>query len=262
MKSSIKVIPLVIAGLWAACNLSPVSAQEFNLEQMVLAGKKVKQVQSPKDYQLYHATTPIAPNSSQGASHGPLLMKQSDGKILQVADDIIFSTLSPEGKVFFSGSDLKLYTINAAGKAEHIADNVSADFAFDKTGKQILVSRPTDFVNSTLDILGADGKLIRHVLPEGNYFVPTFTPDGSQILFASGDSGIVSWYLVNTDGSHKRQLTNIGMESGNMTDDFVPVMNDPENSGFIDNTHFKYMEGPDTWILDITTGKALRADQK
>ena len=262
MKSSIKVIPLVIAGLWAAFNLSPVSAEEFNLEQMVQAGKRVKQVKSPKQYQLYHVTHPDTPNASQGPSHGPLFIKHPDGRIQQLADDIIYSTISPSGNVFFSGYDLKLYTINSTGKVEHIADNVSADFAFDKAGKRIVVSHPTDFIDSTLDIISADGKQIQHVLPEGNYFAPTFTPDGNQILFASGDSGIVSWYIVNVDGSNKRQLTNIGMETGNMTDDFVPVISTPENSGFIDDTHYKYMEGEDTWILDITTGKAIRAGQK
>ena len=261
MKSSIKVIPLVIAGLWAACNLSPVSAEEFNLEQMVQAGKRVKLVKSPKEYQLFHATTPITANSSQGAEHGPLFMKQSDGKILQVADDVVISKPSPDGRTFYTDNESNLFVLNASGQSELIIQNVAANFVFDKEGKHILVSRPTEFVDSTLDLISADGKEIRHVLPEGNYYTMTFTPKGNQILFASGESGVASWYLVNTDGTHKHQLTNIGMETGHMTDDFIPVMSTPENAGFIDDKHFRYMEGPETWILDITTGKAVKVNE-
>ena len=260
MKSSIKVIPLVIAGLWAAFNLSPVSAEEFNLEQMVQAGKRVKQVKSPKEYQLFHVTPQVVPNTSRGPAYGPLLIKHPDGKIEQVAENITLSKLSPDGKVYFSSHDLKLYTLNAAGKPELIADNVSSSFAFDRSGKRIIVAHPTGVVHSTLDIISADGKLIQHVLPEGKYVAPTFTPDGKQILFASGDTGIASWYIVNVDGSQKRQLTNIGKENGNITSDLVPVLNTFENAGFIDDTHFRYMEGSDTWILDITTGKAVKAN--
>lgn len=261
MKNSIRVVPLVMVILWGAFSLSPVSAEEFNLEQMIQAGKRVKQVKSPKQYQLFHVTRPDTPNASLGASHGPLFIRQNDGKIQKVAEDIIFSTLSPDGKVFFCDHEQKLYTIRSTGKVEFVAENVSADFAFDHAGKRIAVLHPAEFTDSTLDLIDADGRLIRHLLPAGNYFSPIFTPDGKQILFASGDSGIVSWYLVNVDGSNKRQLTNIGMEPGNMTDDFVPVISSPENSGFVDKTHFKYMEGETTWILDIKTGKAVRAGQ-
>ncbi len=257
MKSSIKVIPLVIAGLWAACNLSPVSAEEFNLEQMVQAGKRVKQVKSPKAYQLYHVTPQEIPNSDLEFT-GPLYMKLADGKVRQIADHVEISRISPDGRTFFTNHEQKLYIVNDSGTPELIAENVSSNFAFDKTGKHILVSRPIDVDILKLDLISRDGKTVRNILPEGNYIAPRFTPDGKQILYASSDTGIVSWYIVNIDGTNKRQLTNVGMKSGRMTDEFVPIMSTSDDAGFIDDTHFKYREGTDIWVLDITTGKASK----
>ena len=43
--------------------------------------------------------------------------------------------------------------------------------------------------------------------PDGNAWDPTWSPDGSQILFASDRSGRVQLYVVNLDGSGLRQVT-------------------------------------------------------
>ena len=259
MRVFIRVLAImIVAGLFMGLSASSVLAEDFNPDQLASSGKKVKQVKSPKQYQLYHVTDPEIPNASTGPSHGPLFLKQSNNSFVRVAEDVTFSTVSPDGRTFYIDNGQKLFAMDATGKSALIAENISADFTFDKAGKRIIALRPTEFVNSTLEILSIDGKTVRIVLPEGNYATPFFTPDGNKILFSSADTGIASWYLVNTDGSNKRQLTNVAMASGKMASDFIPVMSTPKNAGFIDDTHFQFMEGPDIWVLDIQTGKAAK----
>ena len=252
----LKVLGLAV-GLTVFFSASASIAQDLNPEHLLEAGKRVQQVQAPRQYQLFHVTPKEVPNASVGASHGELYMK-SEGKIRRVADDVVISRVAPDGKTYFSDNSNHLKVLDASGSVKTIAENVDADFTFDKTGKQILVVRPLENDITTMDLIRTDGKLIHHILPEGNNFMPRFTPDGKSILFASGDTGIISWYLVDIQGTNKRQLTNIGMVPGQMTDDFVPIMSTPQKAEFIDDTHFKYLDGNDVWILDITTGHASK----
>jgi Tol biopolymer transport system component len=61
-------------------------------------------------------------------------------------------------------------------------------------------------------LAGADGKDARQITNFGcASFAPTFTPDGSRILFASNkhacDSGKFELYMMNLDGSGVEQVT-------------------------------------------------------
>ena len=72
--------------------------------------------------------------------------------------------------------------------------------------------------------------------------VPRFSPDGSQIAFYSNLSGNYEVYLINTDGTNRRQITNNGVKAVN-----YPVFS-PDGKRLA----YSILEGG-TYLLNIET---------
>ena len=242
-----------------ACFLAGnVYAEELNEAVLAKEGKEIHRLDSSRKIQLFRVAPKEIPNASIGATHGPLYIKLA-GTFKKVAPDVVQTRIAPDGRTFFMDNNNRLFALTDNGEVKTIADGVYSDFSFNKKGTRILVSRPVqDEIYTAIDLLDINGQTVRRIVETGNHSFPMFTPDEQKILYASGDSGIVSWYVVNQDGTDNHQITNIGMEPGNMTDDFVPIMGTWQNAGFIDNTHFRYMSEDEIWTLDITTGKAVK----
>ncbi len=237
-------------------------AQEVSIDGISLPGKVVRKLQAPTEYELYVVGEKEVMNASMGPMHGPLYIKPPKGPARQIAEDVVLSRPGAKGLTYFVNRDFNLFVTDKKGEVRKIADHVYGDFSFNRDYSRVLVTRPqSDNIDETMtviELLDSNGVSLRRLVDVGNHSMPMFSPDGKKILYASGDTGIISWYLVNVDGSQNHQLTNIGMESGRMTDDFVPVMSTYDGSGFIDDTHFRYLDGTDGWILDISTGKAVK----
>jgi len=81
--------------------------------------------------------------------------------------------------------------------------------------KELLNDNLTAPMKMELFVSGADGKNIRQLTSFGcASFAPTFTPDGSKILFSSNkhdcDSRHFELFIINTDGTGLEQVTHFG----------------------------------------------------
>ncbi len=229
-------------------------------EEIPAQGQMVQQLRSPDAYQLYVVAPFEIPNASNGPVHGPLYMKAPKQKARLIAKDVVISKPAPKDRTYFIDNEFRLFTTDSKGNIKHLAERVYGDFSFNRDYSRMVVSRPTtmepDENITTIELMDSNGSVIREIVPAGDNSMPMFTPDGKQILYVCADTGIVSWYIINVDGSNRRQLTNIGMEF--LDDSFVPIPSTYDQAEFIDSTHFRYLDDKDIWILDITTGKALK----
>src|ERR1700676_1888208 len=144
------------------------------------------------------------------------------------------------GKVVYTSmksGDLDLWTMNSDGsKKRQITKTVGYDggAVFSRDGKklvwraghpstpetqkryrELLADSLTSPMKMELFVADADGKNARQITNFGcASFAPTFTPDGSKILFSSNkhdcDGRKFELYLINTDGSGLEQVTGFG----------------------------------------------------
>jgi WD40 repeat protein len=138
--------------------------------------------------------------------------------------------------LFFSAREINqhLFIIKADGSAIMQLTHVDGEAAkspvwidaylfpaISSDGERIAVSavRTADAIDSgifspetkfPLDIytLNIDGSNIQRLTNKGNNLSPTWSPDGSKIMFASDRSGNLEIYVMNSDGSSLRRLTN------------------------------------------------------
>jgi Tol biopolymer transport system component len=125
--------------------------------------------------------------------------------------------LTPDGlRLLYVDQDLGIYQITVAtGENKRLFDPWNNDYyhlALSPDGSQIaLVS------SSRLFIAKSDGTSLRVVHRAANYgyvLAPQFSPDGTSIIFAMGDSGSTQdgssdfeLYTIKTDGTDLRQIT-------------------------------------------------------
>lgn len=81
--------------------------------------------------------------------------------------------------------------------------------------RELLADNLTTPMKMELFIADADGRNTRQITDYGcASFAPTFTPDGSKILFSSNkhacDSRKFELFMINTDGTGLEQVTNFG----------------------------------------------------
>ncbi len=144
------------------------------------------------------------------------------------------------GKIVYtsmSSGDLELWTMNSDGSHKRqLTHTLGYDGGpvFSRDGRKIVwrANHPVgaDAEKSYKDLLAADlttpmkmelfvsdsnGENARQITNFGcASFAPTFTPDGSKILFASNklhcDTSQFDLFLVDTDGSHLEQITDFG----------------------------------------------------
>ena len=144
------------------------------------------------------------------------------------------------GKVVYTSmqsGDLDLWTMNSDGsKKRQITKTEGYDggAVFSRDGKklvwraghpstpetqkryrELLADNLTSPMKMELFVADADGKNARQITNFGcASFAPTFTPDGSKILFSSNkhdcDGRKFELYLINTDGSGLEQVTSFG----------------------------------------------------
>lgn len=129
-----------------------------------------------------------------------------NGKIAFVSDRTTGEGAdNPEG-------DLEIFAVNPDGTGiVQLTSNAVGDGqpAYSADGKRIVFTRDGD-----LYVMNADGSGQTQItdLPSVPFFhSPTWSPDGSKILFSSSDSGQFGQYdvyVINVDGSGLRNLTN------------------------------------------------------
>ncbi len=230
------------------------------------------------------AACPAKPDPSKGYVWGidpfDIYTVDADGKNLKRLTNYNTYTaeggLSPDGKriVFTSlkGGDLDIYTMNVDGsdvkqlthqlgydggpwwspdgrkivyRAYHPTDTAELH-AYQALLKQHLI-RPNKMELFTMNADGSDQKQITHL--GGANFGPSWTPDGTRIIFSSNyknpKSGNFDLYLVNLDGSGLEQVT-----TNPVFDGFPMFSPDGRKLVWASNRHDKIATETNVFIAD------------
>ncbi|GAP06436.1 periplasmic component of the Tol biopolymer transport system [Anaerolinea thermolimosa] len=134
----------------------------------------------------------------------------------------IFPDWSPDGRQisFISDQDgsRNLYVMNADGTNQHqLTDKSSlarADGGYvqwqqwSPDGEEIAFTfNPGKGQGTGIYVIHPDGSGLREIAPGGHE--PAWSPDGSKIYFLSNETGQVEIWVVNRDGSGRRQISHL-----------------------------------------------------
>lgn len=150
------------------------------------------------------------------------IMDESGANANQLTTDynVVSAFLSQDGRVFYSTKTQDLFVIDYSElkskkkiteKAQ--SPNLSVDGRYMAYQKLNQDWRPDDYTEQALgiailDITSASEKQISNIAEDFN---PLWTPDGKRILFFSrSPEGLVSFFVMDSGGTKRTQLTNVG----------------------------------------------------
>jgi hypothetical protein len=208
---------------------------------------------------LIGAHRPLSPDSSPDGLRQQLFELSAEGKLELLADDVSSAAYAPDGAVLFVSGD-GLFEL-AKGEPRLITRPVLGDFAVDPLGQRIAVVRPDSEPDSWIELIDRSGRHLATLCePQGPNAWPLFSPDGSEVYFVSGSTGVYSWFSVRADGERLTQLTNRGLHPGHdvLGPSFVPPPASKPSIRFVDRARIEYDAGDSIWRLELETGKALK----
>ncbi|MDD5362953.1 MAG: biopolymer transporter Tol [Ignavibacteria bacterium] len=172
-----------------------------------------------------------------------------------------YPRFSPDGKKIaclsngdydYGATALIVYDI-ATKKIDIISTAVSYNFAWSNDGKKIIYSKrnsPPSIEETVIydiyeyDFAAKDEKRLTENL---RAFSPSYSPDGSKVIFVSGSDGTLNLFLANKDLSGKKMLT--GFRNGEQV--YNPVFT-PDGKNIIFD--YSYRESRKIAKLDIESG--------
>jgi Tol biopolymer transport system component len=193
-----------------------------------------------------------------GAAGVALYMLDADGKNVRLLlrernANESQPALSPDGRqiafVRESTRGTGLYLIDRGGQHLRQAHSLSDPFAYPSwspDGRQIAYS---DLLGG-IRILSLRSRTIRVVGSDGDA-APSWSPDGKRLVYEHQvEGGGTSIWVMNTDGSQRRQLTHPpGHQHGLSIYDHNPEWSP-------DSRFVAFERGYDTWLYDFSTGRS------
>jgi TolB protein len=114
---------------------------------------------------------------------------------------------------------------------------------------------------TSVGIISLDGRV--KVLADGPGVdaVPTISPDGKTVIFASGRTSVASFYRTSVEGEEPVQLTNVGLENWMLAQavpaTFVPPPVSNYAMEWVNKDVLRYNAGGgEFWKLNVRTGQA------
>jgi Tol biopolymer transport system component len=131
-----------------------------------------------------------------------------------------YPSLAPDGRSVVYSAYVKnyvyeIYEMNlTTGRVAQLTDELGILKApeISPDGKWIIFNRGTPDEKEQIWIMERDGNSAHKIYDRG--WDPTWSPDGSQILFASDKDGSNQLYVINRDGSGLRRLTKLNLLRG------------------------------------------------
>ena len=212
---------LFLAGL--ACNLtSPRPTLVFPTSRPTVSATGMTTV-SPDDGE---PTGKIAYVCTLDKVHNQICIMNADGSNQHVLVDwpmvqSYYPSFAPDGQsVIFASlydKEFALYEANLSGEVTPIptVDQEVASPAISPDGEWIAFTIVSDAGPNAIAITPRQGGEVTIIYPNDGWD-PTWSPDGSQILFAGSSSGRIHLFIMNRDGSDVRLVTDkIGIRGRN-----------------------------------------------
>lgn len=122
-----------------------------------------------------------------------------------------YASISPDGgTIYFSSrrsGGFEIYSINTNGNGlQRLTKNIGSLYApeLSPNGERIVFTND----GNGLWLMKSDGKN-PHAITSSDDIDPTWSPDGRMIAFASSRAGSRQLFIMNSDGSNIRQVTNL-----------------------------------------------------
>lgn len=163
--------------------------------------------------------------------------------------------------VYYTTVDQDLYALNADLSGRKLLAEKVLDANLSPDGRTVVYQKlnpdwkPGQYYDRALGLTVLDlasGKE-RRITDSWEDFTPLWTPNGRQILFYSrSPEGLASHFLINADGTGRRQLTNIGQKT--VTDKTVAIPSElPVWSP--DGRKLIYESDREIWLNEFSTNK-------
>lgn len=149
------------------------------------------------------------------------LVNADGSNFRQLTDDLdyshIFPSFAPDGSRVVFVSDrtgtFEIYELDITGEMQQLTRGLGDLFApeISPDGEAIVFTNSADPNSSSIWLMDRDGSKSRQISesPGSGAWDPVWSPDGSQILFAGGSQERPQIYIMNSDGSDVRQITDM-----------------------------------------------------
>lgn len=149
------------------------------------------------------------------------VMKEDGTGETAVTEELVTESLfnNTGSRIFFITLNKDLYAVNTDNKESAKLNAKAMRLNLSSDGKQLAYQKLNsdwklgDYYDKALGIVVLDitANKEKEVTNSWEDFNPMWTPDGSRILFFSrSPEGLASHFIINSDGSGRKQLTNIG----------------------------------------------------
>jgi TolB protein len=149
--------------------------------------------------------------------HNQICLMNADGSDQHVLVDwpmvqSYYPSFAPDGQSVIFASlydrEFALYETNLQGEVTPIqtVDQEVASPAISPDGKWIAFTIVSDTAANVIALTPRGGGEVTVIQPRDSWD-PTWSPDGSQILYAGSDEGSIHLYIMNRDGTNVRQVT-------------------------------------------------------
>jgi|GEM_PF-2917455 len=167
---------------------------------------------------------------------------------MNISSETITSLDAPGQLIYAAGSDApKLYRMSTSNlvNPEMLTNSNTSERFMDVAADGSIVLTRLNNENEFWDVIliHPDGESVQLTRDMGNNYRPTFSPDGTQILFVSDRDGNSEIYLMASDGSNQRRLT-----VNSIVDDF-PVWS-PDGSRILFSSN--RTGNADLYLMDTT----------
>lgn len=217
------------------------------------------------------AAPPARPASaSSGRSRGWLVLAAAV-LVLALAGALIVAAYSPDllglaapqptpsggghGTLAFAtdrDGNYEIYLIDLAGNLQNLTNEPEADIepAWSPDGSQIVFTSYRGDGNARIYLMNADGSDVRLLVAESGGWEPAWSPGGDQIAFTSYGDNSQEIFVINTDGSGLRALTDNdyldGYAAWSPDGTQIVYVSQPQD---VDDLYITDLDSGDSWSL-------------
>lgn len=195
------------------------------------------------------------------------IMNEDASNKIEISDELVNNAFLGKNKIFYTTLNLDLYIadLNGADKIKiqekALNPDLSADGQFLVYQKLNPDWRPGDYYDKALGlaILNLTTGKEQLLTDNGEDFNPFWFPNGQNILFFSrSKEGLASHFMINPDGTNRKQLTNSGEKFVSNSTVDIPS----EKPAWSPNgKYLVYESDKEIWINEFDLNNNIKAKQ-